>query len=143
MILAGALTALVSEATGAPLKTVPDLLPQPFDHAGVVVTVAEIVIQSGETMILACLLHLSELPAVKFVPVNRAPVVSRGIHRGAWSHSAISADDHVILTGTAVPVSKPQAIALIANDSRHSGEQFLAAVAGAIAVPADLAKVQS
>lgn len=50
------------------------LLPQPFDHARVVVAVTEVMVECGEAVLLASVFHVVQLP-VKLGHLDVSPVV--------------------------------------------------------------------
>src|SRR5579883_1744444 len=91
-------------------ETVCGGFPEPLDHAGVVVAIAEIVVQRGEAVLLAGVLHVLELAGLEFVAIHGAPVVRGGEHGEAGPEGAIGADDHVVVAGAAVPVGKAKKI---------------------------------
>src|SRR2546426_8013786 len=68
----------------------------PPDHAAVVVYVADDVVQCGEAMQLALLLHLAELMLIEFRLSDHTPVVSCRVHRKAGRQSAVRPDDQRI-----------------------------------------------
>src|ERR1700719_4682262 len=82
--------------------------PDKLDHPGVVVTVGEVVIQGGEAMLLAGLLHAGQLFCVKLVAINVSPIVGGGIHGETRSHRAVGADDDVVLASPTIPFGKMQ-----------------------------------
>ena len=90
---------LILKTSRPGLKASLRLCPQPLDHTRVVVTVAQIVIQRGETVLLTGLLHRLQLRLVELWRLDSAPVVSRRIHRKAWAQRAVRADDDVVLAG--------------------------------------------
>src|SRR6185437_12041258 len=77
--------------------------PQPLDHAGVVVAVGEIVIQRGETMLLAGPLHIGKCLSIEVEMLDVAPVVGSRIHGETGSNGTVGADDYVVLSGATVP----------------------------------------
>ena len=114
---------LVLEAPRSSLHTVaPDLLPHPFDDAGIVVAVPEVVIESRKAVAFTGVFHLFELLLIELRIVDVAPVESRGIHREARSHSAVGSDDHVVLAGSAVPVGEVQLAARVLRDAGRVGQ---------------------
>jgi len=96
-------------------------------------------------MILASLLHLSQLRAVELMPLDSPPVISGGIRREAGCYGSVGPDDDVVLAGAAVPISEAQTPALIAHNTGHARQQVVAGRidAPAIAIPAHLARVVS
>src|SRR5215472_7598497 len=104
---------LVLKTSRAALQAPADVLPQPLDHTGVVVAIPQIVIQSGEAVLLARLLHVAQLCRVELVTFDRAPVVGCGVHRKTRPDGAVGSDDHVVLAGPAIPLGKPQTAVLI------------------------------
>lgn len=83
------------------------LLDQVFPHelndARVVVAIGKVVVQGGEAMLLAGVLHFRQGFAFEFVAFDGAPVVGGPIHGEAGRNRTVSADDHVVLAGAAVP----------------------------------------
>src|ERR1039457_3005243 len=99
-------TAGLRKAPRKPLKSARCLLKNPARSAPIVVTKRQVVVQRGEAMRLALLLHLLELAAIEVWFFDGAPVVGGGIHGEAGTESAIHADDHVVLPGAAIPILK-------------------------------------
>ena len=85
------------------LKAMGELLEKILDNALVVVTPAQDVIKRRKTVGLAGLFLLIKLFGFKLVVGDHAPVIVRCIHRKARCERSIDADDHGVLTGTAVP----------------------------------------
>src|ERR1700758_4482207 len=81
-------------------------VPQELDDSRVVIAIRQIVIECGEAVLLAGLLHLLELPALEIRLIDIAPVVSGRVHGEAWRDGAIGADDDVILARAAVPFAE-------------------------------------
>src|ERR1700760_3713780 len=79
----------VFEAAGTALETVFRLLPDPPDDALIVVAIAEVVVEGGEAVLLACLLHVLELVDVEVPAVDVAPVIARGVHGEAGRDGAV------------------------------------------------------
>src|SRR5437879_9614267 len=98
-------TSSVFEATGGAAAEVVlhRKAPQPLDDARIVIAIGQIMIQRGEAVMLASLLHVRELLGIEMKLIDIAPVVGCGIHGEAWCHGAVGADDDVILAGAAVP----------------------------------------
>src|ERR1700758_3434816 len=73
---------LVLETSRSSLHTVADHLPpHPFDNAGIVIAVPEIVIESGEAVPFTSVFHLFELLLIELRVVDVSPIESRRIHR--------------------------------------------------------------
>src|SRR5271154_5512281 len=94
-------------------------------------------------MLLAGFLHAGQLIGLKFVTVNISPIEGRGIHGETRSHSAIGADDDIVLAGAAIPFGKLQVTVGILHKSRGPGKSSsdITVSAGSIAVPAKALKV--
>src|SRR6266850_4560985 len=75
----------------------------PPDHASVVIHVADDVVQCGEAMQLALLLHLAELMLIELRLSDNAPVVSRGVHGEAGRQRAVRTDDYSVAASAAAP----------------------------------------
>src|SRR6267143_4423743 len=75
----------------------------PPDHASVVVHVADDVIQRGEAMQFALLLHFAELMFIELRLSDDAPVVSRGVHGEARRERTVRPDDQRVAAGAAAP----------------------------------------
>src|ERR1700757_4846279 len=84
------------------------VFPHPLDHSRVVVAVSEIMVQRGEAVLLAGLLHSVQLVAVKCELVDIAPFAGGGIHGEAWGPGAAGANDPVVLASAAIPFAKAQ-----------------------------------
>src|SRR5579872_3654790 len=95
-------------------------------------------IQRGEAMALASLLHMRELPGIEMEAIDIAPVVVRGIHGKAGRDGAIGPDDDVVLAGTAVPFAEMHLAIGVLHDAGRGGEHLgsFAVGSGAIAIPA-------
>ena len=76
------------------LEPVSQLFEEVLDHALVVVTPAQNVIQRRKAMRLTALLLMVELFSIKFVTSDDAPVVARRVHRKAGRQRAVNPDDH-------------------------------------------------
>src|SRR5215469_11810866 len=81
------------------LEPAHSLLEQPSDHTGVVVAVADDVVQSREAMRLAGLLHLLQLFPFKAGLLRRSPIVIGCVHRKTGGEGAIGTYDQRILAG--------------------------------------------
>ena len=81
-------TILVFEASRS-REAILHLLPHPFDSASVVVAIRQIVIQRGEAVLLASLLHLSHLLLIELWLIDIAPIEIRGIHRETGPNRSI------------------------------------------------------
>ena len=69
-------TLLVLEAPGAALCPVPDEVgPDELDHPGIVIAIRKIVVEGGEAMLLANLLHVYQLGRFELVLIDVPPVV--------------------------------------------------------------------
>ena len=79
------------------------LLDAPPDHARAIVAMREDVVAGGEAVRRARLFHFVKLLEIEFVMAHRAPVISGLVHRETGSERAVSADNQVILPGTARP----------------------------------------
>ena len=70
---------------------------------------------------LAGLFHIIQLLAIKRELVDLAPIERGGIHRETRGDSAVGSEDHVVLTGAAVPFAEPQlAVFILARFPRPS-----------------------
>jgi len=115
--LTGVLISVFKTANTA-LEPALQVLPHPLDYALVVVTVGKIVIQRGEAVLLAGLLHAVQLIATEIELIDVAPIERGGIHGEAWRHSSVRANDHVILSGTAIPFAEAELSIRILHYSR-------------------------
>jgi len=79
------------------------LLKEVLDHPLVVVTPPENMVQRREAMSLARFFLMVELFRIKFMIANHTPVVACGVHGETWSERSVDADDHGVLSGTAIP----------------------------------------
>src|SRR6185437_1361974 len=136
---------LILEAPGAGAKAIPRLFPHPLQDPGIVVAICQIVVEGGETMTLAGLLHLPQLTGFKLGRVNISPVVTGGIHGEAGSYGAIGADNDVVLSGAAVPFGKVHLAVGLLHDAVHRNQQLgdVVITMGAVAVPAQLFQVRT
>src|SRR6201997_1716673 len=92
------------------------VFPHPLDHSRVVVAVSEIMVQRGEAVLLAGLLHSVQLITVKCELVDIAPIEGGGIHGEAWCHSTVGANNYVVLAGAAIPFAKAEISVLSLHD---------------------------
>src|SRR5262249_29696620 len=89
---------------GGSLEPVKGLTQHPLDDASIVVAVRQDMVECGEAVRLARLLHLRELLAFKLVVFDGAPVVSSVVHRETWGEGAVRPHDQRIASGTAIPL---------------------------------------
>lgn len=75
-------------------------------------------------MLLADLLHTSQLSCVKLVAINVSSIVGGGIHGETRSHRAVGADDDVVLASPTIPFGKMQLTIGILHKAGRSGELF-------------------
>ena len=68
------------------------LLAYPFDNAGIVIAVPEMVIESGEAVPFTGVFHLFQLLLIELRVVDVSPIESRGIHRETRSHGTVGSD---------------------------------------------------
>src|SRR5580698_54734 len=85
------------------LTAVCELFEEILNDALVVVAPTQDVIQCRKAMGLAGFLLMIKLLGFELVIADDAPVVACGVHREAGSERSIDANDHGVLTGTAVP----------------------------------------
>src|SRR5262249_50081121 len=88
---------------GYALKAAYRLLEEPFDNAGIVVAEAHNMVERGEAVRLAGLLHLVKLAFIELVMLDGSPVVASRVHGEARSQSSVGTNDAGVLAGTAVP----------------------------------------
>ena len=62
-------------------------------------------VQRGEAVLLAGLLHIIQLITVKRELIDVAPIKGSGVH-GKWCHGSVRSNDHVIVPGTAIPFAE-------------------------------------
>jgi hypothetical protein len=96
----------VFEAANTAAEAALYVLPHPLDHARFVVAVGKIMIQRGEAVLLAGLLHIIQLITVKREPIDVAPIKESGVHGKAWCHGSVRSDDHAIVPGTVIPFAE-------------------------------------
>lgn len=135
----------VFKAANAALEPAFCVFPHPLDHSRVIVAISEIMVERGEAVLLASLLHSVQLVAVKCELVDIAPIVGRGIHREAGRHSTVRADDHVVLPGTAVPFAKAELSILTLHDPSSFLQLFgsFSVRSISVPVPADVTNVEA
>src|SRR5579863_1778684 len=136
---------LVLETFRSSLQSVGhDLFPYPSDHARIVVAVAQIVVERGEAVSLTGVFHLLELPLVELRVVDISPIEGRWVHREARSNRAVSADNHVVLPGAAIPIGELELATRVLHDARGLREDFMHVTVCSvpIAVPAILLQIQ-
>jgi hypothetical protein len=63
-------------------------------------------VQRGEAVLLAGLLHITQLITVKRELIDIAPIKGSGVHGKARCHGSVGSDDHVIVLGTAIPFAE-------------------------------------
>src|SRR5277367_1308432 len=96
-------------------------------------------------MLLAGRFHTSQLSCVKLVAIDVSPIVRGGIHGETRSHSAVGADDDVVLASPAIPFCKMQLTIGILHKAGRSGKLLgdIAIGSGSIAVPPEAFEVTS
>src|SRR6201984_826042 len=96
-------------------------------------------------MLLAGLLHASQLFFVKLWAINVSPIVGGGIHGETGSHRAVGADNDVVLASPTIPFGKMQLTIGILHKAGRSSELLgdIAVGPGPIAVPPEVFEVTS
>src|ERR1700751_5946294 len=96
-------------------------------------------------MLLAGLLHTSQLFCVKLVATNVSRIVGGGLNGKTRRHRAVGADDDVVLASPTIPFGKMQLTVGILHKAGRSSELLgdIAVGPGPIAVPPEVFEVTS